>query len=90
MGRRRRRPRTALAALRAKAFAGRLATVGDIAIQVFGGIGYTWEHDAHLYLKRLLGGARYLGGSDRYLEAVGAPSSYDSYRLGGTGHVRSA
>ena len=40
-----------LAALRAKAFAGRLATVGDTAIQVFGGIGFTWEHDAHLYLK---------------------------------------
>ena len=43
------------AALRAKAFAGRLASVGDTAIQVFGGIGFTWEHDAHLYLKRLLG-----------------------------------
>jgi alkylation response protein AidB-like acyl-CoA dehydrogenase len=21
-------------------------------IQIHGGIGYTWEHDAHLYLKR--------------------------------------
>ena len=61
-----------LAALRAKAFAGRLAAVGDIAIQVFGGIGYTWEHDAHLYLKRLLGWSAFLGGSDRYLEEVGA------------------
>jgi alkylation response protein AidB-like acyl-CoA dehydrogenase len=60
-----------LAALRTKAFAGRLATVGDTAIQVFGGIGYTWEHDAHLYLKRLLGWSAYLGGSDQYLEAVG-------------------
>ncbi|MCZ6456957.1 MAG: acyl-CoA dehydrogenase family protein, partial [Actinobacteria bacterium] len=34
-------------------------------IQVHGGIGFTWEHDAHLYLKRakasslLLGDARY-------------------------------
>ena len=56
------------AALRAKAFAGRLATVGDTAIQVFGGIGFTWEHDAHLYLKRLLGWSAFLGGSDRYLE----------------------
>ena len=64
-----------LAALRAKAFAGRLATVGDIAIQVFGGIGFTWEHDAHLYLKRLLGWSAFLGGSDRYLEAVGRRSS---------------
>jgi alkylation response protein AidB-like acyl-CoA dehydrogenase len=60
-----------LAALRAKAFAGRLASVGDIAIQVFGGIGYTWEHDAHLYLKRLLGWSAFLGGSDKYLEDIG-------------------
>jgi alkylation response protein AidB-like acyl-CoA dehydrogenase len=60
-----------LAALRAKAFAGKLATVADTAIQVFGGIGYTWEHDAHLYLKRLLGWSVFLGGSDRYLQEVG-------------------
>ena len=61
-----------LAALRAKAFAGRLATVGDTAIQVFGGIGYTWEHDAHLYLKRLLSWNAFLGGPDGYLEQLGA------------------
>jgi alkylation response protein AidB-like acyl-CoA dehydrogenase len=60
-----------LAALRAKAFAGRLATVGDTAIQVFGGIGYTWEHDAHLYLKRLLSWSALLGGPDRYLTELG-------------------
>lgn len=60
-----------LAATGVKAFAGRLASVGDIAIQVFGGIGYTWEHDAHLYLKRLLGWSSFLGGPDRYLEEVG-------------------
>jgi alkylation response protein AidB-like acyl-CoA dehydrogenase len=59
-------------ALRAKAFAGRLATVGDTAIQVFGGIGYTWEHDAHLYLKRLLSWSEFLGGPDRYLTELGA------------------
>ena len=61
-----------LAALRAKAFAGRLAAVGDTAIQVFGGIGYTWEHDAHLYLKRLLSWSAFLGGPDRYLTELGA------------------
>ena len=60
-----------LAALRVKAFAGQLATVADTAIQVFGGIGYTWEHDAHLYLKRLLGWSAFFGGSDRYLHEVG-------------------
>jgi alkylation response protein AidB-like acyl-CoA dehydrogenase len=61
-----------LAALRAKAFAGHLAAVGDTAIQVFGGIGFTWEHDAHLYLRRLLGWSGFLGAPDRYLEEVGA------------------
>jgi alkylation response protein AidB-like acyl-CoA dehydrogenase len=61
-----------LSALRAKAFAGRLAAVGDTAIQVFGGIGYTWEHDAHLYLKRLLSWSTFLGGPDRYLTELGA------------------
>lgn len=61
-----------LSALRAKAFAGRLASVGDTAIQVFGGIGYTWEHDAHLYLKRLLSWSVLLGGPDRYLTELGA------------------
>jgi alkylation response protein AidB-like acyl-CoA dehydrogenase len=60
-----------LSALRAKAFAGRLATVGDTAIQIFGGIGYTWEHDAHLYLKRLLSWSAFLGGPDRYLTELG-------------------
>ncbi|OBJ01326.1 acyl-CoA dehydrogenase family protein [Mycobacterium sp. 1465703.0] len=61
-----------LAALRAKAFAGRLATVADTAIQVFGGIGYTWEHDAHLYLKRLLSWSAFLGSPDEYLTELGA------------------
>jgi alkylation response protein AidB-like acyl-CoA dehydrogenase len=81
-----------LAALRAKAFAGRLATVGDTAIQVFGGIGFTWEHDAHLYLKRLLGWSAYLGGSDRYLEAVGASLASESRNRDpeGSGHGQGA
>ena len=59
-----------LAAVRAKAYAGQLATVADTAIQVFGGVGYTWEHDAHLYLKRLLGWSAF-GSSDKYLQEVG-------------------
>ncbi|MGH3579728.1 MAG: acyl-CoA dehydrogenase family protein, partial [Mycobacterium sp.] len=41
------------AATMAKAYAGdALAKVGASAIQVLGGIGFTWEHDLHLYLKR--------------------------------------
>ncbi|HET6737140.1 acyl-CoA dehydrogenase family protein [Mycobacterium sp.] len=60
------------AALRLKAFSGRLATVGDQAIQVFGGIGFTWEHDAQLYLKRLLSFSRFLGSPGQYLQQLGA------------------
>jgi alkylation response protein AidB-like acyl-CoA dehydrogenase len=61
-----------LAAVRTKAFAAGLATVGDTAIQVLGGIDYTWGHDAHLYLRRLLSWSAFLGGSDEYLTEVGA------------------
>ncbi|MDJ0393394.1 acyl-CoA dehydrogenase family protein [Rhodococcus sp. G-MC3] len=32
-------------------------------IQVLGGIGFTWEHDAHLYLRRALALRQILGGS---------------------------
>ena len=32
-------------------------------IQVLGGIGITWEHDAHLYLRRAYGIAQFLGGA---------------------------
>jgi len=71
-------------ALRAKAFAGRLATVGDTAIQVFGGIGYTWEHDAHLYLKRLLSWSEFLGGPDRYLTELGASVAHPEPTRGRT------
>jgi acyl-CoA dehydrogenase len=36
--------------------------VGAGAIQVFGGVGFTWEHDIHLFYKRLLT-LQHLGGS---------------------------
>lgn len=43
------------AATMAGAFASRaLAELGASAIQIFAGIGYTWEHDVHLFYKRLL------------------------------------
>jgi alkylation response protein AidB-like acyl-CoA dehydrogenase len=39
----------------AKAYAGDVAaTVTSEAIQVHGGIGFTWEHDIHLYHRRAL------------------------------------
>jgi alkylation response protein AidB-like acyl-CoA dehydrogenase len=39
-------------------------------IQVLGGIGITWEHDAHLYLRRAYGISQFLGGSSRWLRRV--------------------
>ena len=39
-------------------------------IQVLGGIGITFEHDAHLYLRRAFGIAQFLGGSPRWLRRI--------------------
>ncbi|MDT5292882.1 MAG: 3-oxochol-4-en-24-oyl-CoA dehydrogenase [Mycobacterium sp.] len=36
-------------------------------IQVLGGIGITWEHDAHLYLRRAYALAQFLGGKSAWL-----------------------
>lgn len=41
-------------------------------IQVLGGMGFTWEHDAHLYLKRVQHLATRLGGASRALSQVEA------------------
>ncbi|MFD2418868.1 acyl-CoA dehydrogenase family protein [Amycolatopsis pigmentata] len=35
-------------------------------VQVLGGIGFTWEHEAHLYLRRALSLRQLLGGSARW------------------------
>lgn len=47
------------------------ANVKD-CIQVLGGIGITWEHDAHLYLRRAYGIGQFLGGSPRWLRRAAA------------------
>ena len=39
-------------------------------IQVLGGIGITWEHDAHLYLRRAYAIGGFLGGRPRWLRRV--------------------
>ena len=41
-------------------------------VQVLGGIGFTWEHDAHLYLRRVNAVRGLLGGADSAREAVTA------------------
>ena len=68
-----------LAALRAKAFAGRLAAVGDTAVQVFGGIGFTRDHPAHLYLERLLSWSAFLGDPDGHLREIGSHLVRDAH-----------
>lgn len=41
-------------------------------IQVLGGIGITWEHEAHLYLRRAYSLGQFLGGRSTWLRRVGA------------------
>jgi alkylation response protein AidB-like acyl-CoA dehydrogenase len=41
-------------------------------IQVLGGIGFTWEHDAHLYLRRALATRQWLGGTSHWRRRVAA------------------
>lgn len=40
------------------------------AIQIHGGIGYTWEHDAHLYFKRARAAQNLLGDSRHQRESI--------------------
>jgi alkylation response protein AidB-like acyl-CoA dehydrogenase len=42
------------------------------AIQMHGGMGFTWEHDVHLYLKRVQHLSTRLGGASRALDRVEA------------------
>jgi alkylation response protein AidB-like acyl-CoA dehydrogenase len=59
------------AATMAKAFASdAFFRIGADAIQVFGGVGYTWEHDIHLFYKRLLTLQHTLGGTRDHLEEL--------------------
>ena len=60
-----RRPRGAQARHLTKAFCADtyLYACGE-NIQILGGIGFTWEHPAHLYLKRAKNAQLFLGSSD--------------------------
>ena len=59
--------RRALATSMAKAAAGDCQRlVAQEGIQVLGGIGYTWEHDMHLYVKRAKAGDALLGTAGRH------------------------
>jgi len=41
-------------------------------IQIHGGIGYTWEHDAHLYVRRATVLLAFAGGEDALRDDVAA------------------
>jgi alkylation response protein AidB-like acyl-CoA dehydrogenase len=49
-------------------------------IQVLGGIGYTWEHDAHLYYRRALSLRALLGGSGDWAQRVAGLALEDASR----------
>ena len=57
-----------LVSLAAFACADAFAQVAATAIQMHGGIAFTWEHPAHLYLRRARADAQLLGASARYRE----------------------
>jgi alkylation response protein AidB-like acyl-CoA dehydrogenase len=59
----------AVATAAALAFDGYVDSAKD-CVQLLGGIGFTWDHDAHLHLKRALATRQLLGESDRYLGQV--------------------
>ncbi|HEY4779936.1 MAG TPA: acyl-CoA dehydrogenase family protein [Solirubrobacterales bacterium] len=60
-----------LAAAMAKAYAGDAGwRVPDASIQVHGGIGFTWEHDLHFFLKRGRSNAAIFGDSKWHRERV--------------------
>ena len=57
----------------AKAVAGHAATLcAKDGIQVHGGIGYTWEHDLHLYIRRAYASEHLLGTTDWHLDQLAA------------------
>jgi len=49
-----------------------LTHVATDTIQVHGGIGFTWEHQAHLYYKRAATDAALLGGAEAHRDRVAA------------------
>jgi alkylation response protein AidB-like acyl-CoA dehydrogenase len=64
-------PEAALAAAMAKAYVSdAYRTVAGDGIQIHGGIGFTWEHDLHLYFKRARGSEVTFGDATFHRERV--------------------
>lgn len=60
-----------------------LRCAGD-AVQAHGGIGFTWEHDAHLFFKRARSTANLLGSADHHRERLARIIGLDEPALGMT------
>lgn len=59
------------AAVMTKAFVcEKFPKLGADAVQIFGGAGFTWEYDIHLYYKRLLSAELLFGNSEVWLEEL--------------------
>lgn len=66
-------PQLAMEAAAAKAMAAETAFYcAQEAIQLHGGVGFTWEYDPHLYFKRAQAGNSWLGATDNLLAGVAA------------------
>lgn len=77
-------PDLAEAAVLAKAQAADTAVLATSAtIQILGGIGFTWEHDAHLYYRRAMSGAALLGSTARHRDLL-------AQRVGIVGELRNS
>jgi alkylation response protein AidB-like acyl-CoA dehydrogenase len=64
-------PDAAVASSMAKAAAGdALSRCAAENIQIHGGIGVTWEHDAHLYYRRSVSAGQMFGSSDKHRDLV--------------------
>ena len=64
-------PGLAVVAAVAKAYCSEAyVAVAAETIQLHGGIGFTWEHDAHLYFKRAWTSAELLGGAGEHIESL--------------------
>lgn len=63
--------KASLAVARAKSMAAEcFPRLGIDVVQLHGGIGYTWEYDAHLYLKRAKWGRPTFGDADHHYERI--------------------
>jgi alkylation response protein AidB-like acyl-CoA dehydrogenase len=64
-------PDAPVAVAMAKAYCGEAAVkAAEECVQLHGGIGFTWEHPAHLYLKRAKSGSIAFGTPDRHRAAL--------------------